>query len=44
MHNHTMGIYIQFKFQEIPFVDFLVMDESGKNHCNFGNQMAITPI
>ena len=25
VHNHTMVIYIQYKFQEIPFMGFQVM-------------------
>ena len=27
MHNHNMFIYIQYKFHEIQFLDYLVMAE-----------------
>ena len=32
VHNHTMVIYIQYKFCEIPSIAYLVMAEDGKNH------------
>ena len=32
MHNHTMVIYIQYKFHEIPSIDYLVTAEDEKNH------------
>ena len=32
MHNHTMFIYIQYKFHEIPSIGNLVMAEDRKNH------------
>ena len=30
MHNHTMVIYIQYKFHELPSIGYLVMAEDGK--------------
>ena len=30
MHNHTVVIYIQYKFHEIPSFGYLVMAEDGK--------------
>ena len=30
MHNNTMVIYIQKKYQEILFIDYLVMTEDGE--------------
>ena len=30
MHNNTMVIYIQKKYQEILFIDYLVMNEDGE--------------
>ena len=32
VQNHTMVIYIEYKFQEISFIGYLVMAEDGKNH------------
>ena len=32
MHNLALVIYIQYKFQEIPSIGYLVMAEDGKNH------------
>ena len=32
MHNHTIVIYIQYKFPEIPSIGYLVMAEAGKKH------------
>ena len=32
VHNNTMFIFIQYKFQEISFIGYLVMSEDGKNH------------
>ena len=32
MNNHTMVIYIQYKFHEILYFGCLVMAEDGKNH------------
>ena len=29
MHNHIMVIYIQYKFDEIPFIGYLVIAEDG---------------
>ena len=34
-HNHTMVIYIQDKFQEIPFIGYLVMAEDRKKTLKF---------
>ena len=44
VQNHKMFIFIQYKFQEISFIGYLVMAEDVKNHCNLGNQRAITPL
>ena len=45
MHNHTMVIYIQYKFHEILPMGYLVMGEEGKKSLNFrqtkGNHSAI---
>ena len=30
VHHHTMVIYIQYKFDEIPFIGYLVMAEDGR--------------
>ena len=30
--NHTLVIYIQYQFQENPFIGYPVMAEDGKNH------------
>ena len=30
MHNHTIVTYIQYTFQVIPFICYLVMAEVGK--------------
>ena len=30
MHNHSMFIYIQYTFHEIPSLGYLVMAEDGK--------------
>ena len=32
VHNHTIVIYIQYKFHEITSFGYLVMAEDGKNH------------
>ena len=32
VHSHTMVIYIQYMFHEIPSIGYLVMAEDGKNH------------
>ena len=34
-HNNTMVIYIQYKFQEIIFIGYLVMAEDGKKSLKF---------
>ena len=39
MYNHTMVIYIQYKFQEIPVIGYL---EDRKNNWNLGNNSSIT--
>ena len=44
MYNHTMVIYIQYKFQEIPVIGYLVIAKDRKNNWNLGNQRAITPL
>ena len=44
VHNHTMVIYIQFTFHEIPFIINIVMADDGKNHWHIGNQRVITPL
>ena len=31
IYNHTIIIYIQYKFHEIPFNDYKVMAEGGKS-------------
>ena len=31
VHNHTMAIYDQHKFNKIPSIVYKVMDEDGKN-------------
>ena len=45
-HNHTLVIHIQYKFQEIPFIDYLVMAENGKKSLKFrqlkGDNSSIT--
>ena len=39
MYNHTMVIYIQYKFHEISSsIGYLVMAEDGKIHWRLGNQ------
>ena len=46
MHNTTMVIYIQFKFQEISFIGYLVMAEDWKKSMKFrqskGHNSSIT--
>ena len=45
LHNHTMVLYIQYKFHEIPFISYLVMVEIGekiKFRQSKGNNSAIT--
>ena len=42
MHNLTMIIYYQFKFNENPSTGYLVMAEDDENQWNLGNQMAVT--
>ena len=32
VHNQTKVIHIQYRFQEIPFIGYLVMAEGGQNH------------
>ena len=32
VHTHTIVIYIQYKFHEIPFIAYIVMVEDGQNH------------
>ena len=32
VHNNTVVIYIQYMFQEISFIGYLVMAEDGKYH------------
>ena len=32
VHSHTMVIYNQYKFHEIPSISYLVMAEDGKYH------------
>ena len=34
-HNHTMVIYIQYKFHEIPGIGYLVMAEVGEKRLKF---------
>ena len=43
MHNHTMVIYVQGKFHEIPSITYKVMPEDGKI-IEIRNQRAITPL
>ena len=31
VHNHTIVLYIQYKFHKIPFIGYLVMAVDGKN-------------
>ena len=47
MHNHTKVIYIQYKFHEIPSIDYKnIMAEDGKKSLKFrqskGNNSSIT--
>ena len=48
MHNNTMVIYIQYKFQEISFIGYLVMAEDGNKKLKFrqskGDNSSITSI
>ena len=44
VHNHTMVIYIQYKFHEIPSIGYKVMAEDGKKYKKLGNQKTITPL
>ena len=47
VHNHTIVIYIQYKFHEIPSIAYKVMTDDRKNHLNLGNQFnqrVITPL
>ena len=30
VHNHTIVIYIQYKFHDIPFIGYLVIAEDGQ--------------
>ena len=41
VHNHTMVIYIQYKFLEIPFICFLVMAEDGKTDGRTDNTKSV---
>ena len=36
MHNHTMVIYIHYKFHEIPSIGYLVMAEDRKTDGRMG--------
>ena len=46
VHNHTMVIYIQYKFYEVPSIAYKVMAEDGKKSLKFrqskGNNSSIT--
>ena len=37
-------IYIQYKFNDIPSIGYLIMAKDGKNHWNLGNRKAINPL
>ena len=45
MRNHTMVIYLQYKFHETPSIGYLVMAEDGEKSLEFrqskGNNSAI---
>ena len=43
VHHHTMDLYTQYKFHEIPSIAHLVMAEDRKIHLNLGNRRAIIP-
>ena len=45
VHNHTIVIYIQYKFHKISSIDYKnIMAEDGKKSLKLGNQTAITPL
>ena len=41
MHNHTIVIYIRYKFHDILSIGYLIMVEEEKKRKNLGNQRAI---
>ena len=42
IYNHNIVIYIQYKFQELPFIGYLVMAEDGKFRHSKGKKSDIT--
>ena len=44
MYNHTMVIYTQYKFHEIPAIAHLLMAGDLKDSLDIDNQRAITPL
>ena len=46
VHSHTMAIYIQYKFHEIPSIGYNFMTEDGRKSLKFrqskGNNSSIT--
>ena len=44
VHNHTMVIYTQYKFLEIPFICSLVMTEDGKTGGRTTSNLYSTPF
>ena len=41
VHNHTIVIYIRYKFHDILSIGYLIMVEEEKKRKNLGNQRAI---
>ena len=44
VNNHTMLIYNQYEFHEIPFIGYLVMAEDGKKLQIYTFKGVITPL